>query len=501
MDRKTDLFEEFGRIAPEVSDSAYEPGPARTDEFNLPKDAGEREFGGAYGDKEFFDRDSSRPEGNGNERREKKRRTLLLQMAAVGLSAVVVTSSFGEDLLGSDRLFGGSSSSSDSPAGPHLFMLVGEEGEEPKDMDVVFLYQDGQVPEEAEEYRDIARYDPQTNTLTLDSCNEGGAIIAQNMGDDFTVYAEGNCRIGKLQIEYGGLILDGAPGSTLEINRQGTYGWTVGIEVLAAGKDRRLEIKPGGTVDIYGAWQAVRVQETTAENGIVYDGTELSGGTISSSSEEEGSEGMTWTVWDGDEPARTVVFSPAGVQLDPGIYVTPEFGGEPVAIYTEGRLTAKAGSISGFSYDPANSTITLSGFVGEAIEIFDLPEAAIEVYGENRVGRICASADLSFGGDPYGSLTVNEEKRHLHGILVEANGTQQGMLVTWGPEIEAFGRGAAVAVYDSTALTALRTEGHVTVSGEVAFGDFETDGTAISSEIRTARSWTVIDPEIGRAHV
>lgn len=112
MREKTDLSGEFGLSSDHANREFGSPRSAIESKTDL-----SLEWGNSTGDgaQEFTTPDKSLEFSDGSQasgkkrtsRKERHRRTLLLQMAAVGLTTVLVVNSFGGDILGSDRLFDG----------------------------------------------------------------------------------------------------------------------------------------------------------------------------------------------------------------------------------------------------------------------------------------------------------------------------------------------------------------------------------------------------------
>jgi len=134
----------------------------------------------------------------------------------------------------------------------------------------VYLVQGGEITVASWNRADL-RYDPDTNTLTLDDFT-GGIVSARMMGEDFTIQYDGEnkldailCR-GHRSVVSGSLSIDGSYGASLVVN-EGRQ-WPVGIWLSANESDSALAVRWGTGLDVYGTETAVLVEKTSAEWGI-----------------------------------------------------------------------------------------------------------------------------------------------------------------------------------------------------------------------------------------
>lgn len=301
MEKKTDMTPEFGRHDPGAEFSRpTEDQTDRAPEFNHPPDRRRAEYYCAGDQEKEFCRQGESPAYRTG--RERKRRGLLLQMACVALSVVLVSSSFGVDILGGDLLFSPPSSGTeevpsptpsdptptppDPPTQGGQEQYPSQEDQHPslegiadppsiyvtlsRDAAPVFIVSGGQLTLEGLGLSDLS-YDPDTNTLTLDDFR-GDTICANRMGEDFTIYLKGDNSVnaiysyGDPSSANGSLTIDGDYEAELSVNMNQIN--PVGIQVFAEGGSSTLWIEPGLGIDVKGSHSAVLVSDTTAADGI-----------------------------------------------------------------------------------------------------------------------------------------------------------------------------------------------------------------------------------------
>lgn len=364
----------------------------------------------------------------------------------------------------------------------------------PGDITPIYLVENGQLTGN-ELQLDGLSYDINTNTLTL-SDYVGDIISANVMGDDFTIYLQGENRVGMIaasgnnSITTGSVTITGDQGAVLILNEDSRQ--MCGITLSADNTDTRLTIDSGISVTAYGSYYAVQVTTTTAENAIsIHDSLTVTGGTVSVSPSqgalEPESNDWLFRTEDG-QLSKNVSFQT--VQRT-GIFVTLTPGSEPIDIYGQGQLEVGGTMISGISSDIAYKTLYLQDFTADRIEICGLDSFDIHLSGDNHIGQISSDGSLHFLGNTYATLTVNEELLYANGILIDADGSDSSLSAQWGPDIQVYGRdSAAIAVYDSTALNGISLGTEVLLSGYVAQGSLEGDSFDPMSGVR---SWTVYD--------
>lgn len=517
MEQKTDLSREFGPL-PNCSQQEFGSTPAaldfRTDpssEFSKPPDL---ESGNTYADQEFSQHSGTESAPKKPSRRDRHRRTLLLQMAAVGLSAVVVTSSFGLDILG-DSSSSAPSGSGDSESlfGEIIIERIDEDSKysdsEPLYATSFAVYQEEFSNYDPGPYANSVRYDKDSNTLYLDGC-EVDVLKIYEMGPDFTIHIENTSWIGLLESYGSSITFSGRDGTALHVNQHdAALDWGHGIILYGQSRDISLTVEPGIAITAHGRDGAIAVVNTASRDAIRYDKayTTLSGQVRSGDFGLRDGPYMDrgnpdWVVANEDgEPAQDVTFMPLGSTaptlppLEQGtLRVSLPGSNDPVYLVKDAVPTSYADGIDGLSYDFATNTLTLRDFSGYSLESCGMPELTLDLYGENRLSQICTDSTLIFDGDPYAALTVNEDRQFSHGILLAAEGEDCSVLVNWGPEIDVYGTEAAVAVSNSSSEQGIRLGTDVILSGDIAFGRFTGDSPSLTSGLR---SWTVFDASSG----
>ena len=265
-------------------------------------------------------------------RREKHRRSLLLQMAAAATSVVLVTSSFGIDVLGLDGLFndsvilGEASTEHDSPeryddepellfgdimpfGGDRIFPGLSNEWTVTQDAMVDahnryivtaeftegsmgeqamvdgFIWSDRKEPQfftgpipmsfpgtKVSAESNAIRYDENTNTLTLHNYH-GKGLVVNGMGQDFTIRLEGDNRLDEYLLVGGGsltIIGDGG----IVINEDNRFEYAV--HVVGQWSDAYLMLDGSIKYNLTGRHSAIRVTSTCAEKPVWYTVREAS---------------------------------------------------------------------------------------------------------------------------------------------------------------------------------------------------------------------------------
>lgn len=327
MERKTDQSVEFsGSFDPQMEFCRGGERDAVTNcglEFNR-DGAGEREFDPiCHGAQHAFDRET---DGSGTGSGGKKGRNFLLQAAAVGLGVVLVTNSFGSDLLGDDALFRGSSSSANTGVGDWLSISdlddnvyeIWHLGAWAEELD--FGYEgDSRVILCGPDWDGLGgavRYEPESNTLYLRDCEllELNMHFMSGIGKDITVHVQGDVKLRGIHT-FGGnnVVLTGTPGSTLSLSMY-EYGAESGIHML--GNDS-IRIGPDITVTVGGFVRAITINGTHADPAILFDETktsvsgEIVSGDFFADPDYLEPGGTDWTVLDETgQAAMQVIFAP-----------------------------------------------------------------------------------------------------------------------------------------------------------------------------------------------
>ncbi len=264
------------------------------------------------------------------ERKEKRKRSLLLQFAAVASSVVLVTNSFGIDILGMDGLFNDSvilgelSTEPDDGASGHYddeFDLIygdlipfggdrtfpkidnrstltvtqartvdannkyiaavdftsGSMGEQAMVEGFVWYgrkepkFYTGPIPMSIPENPVSAEsssiyYDFDTNTLTLNNYHGKGLMI-NNMGQDFTIRLEGDSVLSEyLMVACGSVTITGEGGITINENDHYAYG----IHVVGQWTKAFLMLDENIKFDISGSSSIFRITSTLSEKPVWY---------------------------------------------------------------------------------------------------------------------------------------------------------------------------------------------------------------------------------------
>lgn len=328
MEQKTDLSREFGPLpncrqqefgsSPAVLDTGTDP----SSEFSKPPDP---ESGNAQAAREFSQYSHTESPPKKPDRRARHRRTLLLQMAAVGLSAVVVTSSFGLDVLGGNNFFAPSDICDyESQFGEIVIEEIDDaslyDGDDSYYAASFAVYQEEFSNYDPGPYADSVRYDKDSNTLYLDGC-EVDILNIYEMGPDFTVYIENTCWIGLLESYGTSITFSGREGAALHVNQHtGALDWWTGITLYGQSRDVSLTVEPGIAVTAHGSESAIAVVNTTSRDAIRYNNTytSLSGPVRSGDFNLQDGPYMDggnpdWVVVnENGEPAQDVSFTPLG---------------------------------------------------------------------------------------------------------------------------------------------------------------------------------------------
>lgn len=502
MEQNTDLSREFGSSS-ERRQQEFGSDPAALDpktdlspEFSHPPDA---EFG-SIGQQQEFPYDSAADAVKQPSRRERHRRTLLLQMAAAALTTVLVTSSFGLDILGDDMLFSESGSSASDPntfsrASESIYAaLLQDDSYGSGSLEVV--YERGTVYDVSDTFGDTIRYDPDSNTLYLRGCALDELSVS--LSNPLTIYVEENSSIGLLNGGDGSIILDGEPGVLLDINNgvKRNSWWWHGIVLRCAGTNTALTIEPGIIVEVRGSWSAdggaIAISNTSASAAIRYDESRTAvTGTVASGtfdfgdgfSDPEHEHLLDWTVLDeSGEQSSFVRFAPIGYEPDepnetddpytpitpsPGestqtptsstLSIQPEDGSDSIVLYENGALTPESDAYrSAVSYDPATNTLTLSSTPLAGISAWHMGAGFTVHVPENvSIGFLhVQDGGLTLSGENT-LLTVNDEMTQEYGIYVDAAEQAYCLQIDPGISISAAGSRAALAVANSSLLCGL----------------------------------------------
>ncbi len=358
----------------------------------------------------------------------------------------------------------------------------------------IYIVENGQLTGN-EQQLDGLSYDIHTNTLTL-SDYVGGSIGTNVMGDDFTIYLQGENRVstitgsGHNSIAAGSLTITGDRGAVLILNEDSSE--MAGIWLSADNTDTRLTIDSGINVTAYGSYYAIQVSTSTAENAItIHDALTVTGGTVIATASQGAlePESMNWLFYT-DDGQFSKVLSFQTVQRT-GVFVTATPGSEPIDIFNQGQLSVGGTSITGIACDPVEKTLFLSNFSADRIEIYGMGEFDIYLSGTNRIGQIYSDGSLCFTGVAYSTLIVNEELLYANGVVIDAGGSESMLSAQWGPDIQVYGNdAAAIAIYDSTALNGITLGTEVLLSGYITQGSLSGDNFDPLSGVR---SWTVYD--------
>ena len=293
MEYKTDLSGEFGHSSTH-SQQEFSSTPHLLDcetdllpEFHHLPNENTSEPGNTRQDKEFSSK-SSAPEKQQKNPRKKHRRTLLLQMAAVGLSVVVVTNSFGGDILGLDKLFSPSEPSHEEPSyeepsqddppyeePPHEESTDNPSPQLPSYLSLtprgetspVFLFQNGQTTDHK---IPSVQYNAEINTLTLTDYS-GGVLHASNMGDNFTLYLDGKNSLECILVDgdsehTNSLTIDGEYKASLSVNKEQAH--PIGLRINNETSSGFLSIAAFFDLDVYGHETALVVSNNGSTPGI-----------------------------------------------------------------------------------------------------------------------------------------------------------------------------------------------------------------------------------------
>lgn len=276
MEKKTNFSEEFGHRSNLASrefgtDFAnLDPKTKLSPELNRSRDSDALEFSGTYTNKEFSSISNDSVPTPKPSRLERHRRSLLLQMASVGLSVVLVTNSFGLDILGDN-------------SGSGIDYIVIEEVipeskyDEDESLETIpyVIHSTNRTTENPGPYEETVRYDEASNTLYLDACRVDILNIS-DMEEDLTIFVENTSYIALLNSHGTNITISGNQDASLIINRHAEETWWHGIILYGKGRDVALTISPGITVDIHGGESAIGVDNTTANPGIRFNESDTS---------------------------------------------------------------------------------------------------------------------------------------------------------------------------------------------------------------------------------
>jgi len=326
MEKKTNFSEEFGHLS-NLASREFGTDLARLDsktklspELNRSRGSDSLEFSGTYTNKEFSSI-SNNPVSKDPvpapkpSRLEQHRHSLLLQMASVGLSVVLVTNSFGLDILGDNSLF--------TDSDPYRIVIEEVIPESRYDEDEFLetipyvIYSINRTAENPGPYEETVRYDEASNTLYLDDC-QVDILNISDMEEDLTIFVESTSYIALLNSHGTNITISGNQNASLIINQHAEETWWHGIVLYGQDRDVALTISPGITVDIYGGESAIAVDNTRADPGICFNAsyTSVSGSLksgdfpFSSGSFVEGAS-PDWTIVDDTGTmASRVIFTP-----------------------------------------------------------------------------------------------------------------------------------------------------------------------------------------------
>lgn len=501
MEQNTDLSREFGSSS-ERRQQEFGSDPAaldpRTDlspEFSHPPDT---EFGNAD-QKQEFSHDPAVDAAKQSSRRERHRRTLLLQMAAAALTAVLVTSSFGLDILGDDMLFseGEAPSSGASSTASEGIYLSHHRSDDPDVGILRPIYEQGKLYDVSSIFGNTVRYDPGSSTLYLKGCDLDE--LSFSLSTPLTIYVEENSAIGLLNGGDASVILDGEPGVVLEINNGSNRWWWHGIVLRCHGANTALTVEPGIIVEVHGSGVsnggAIAISNTASSPAICYDKSRTAvTGTVASGtfdfsggfSDPEHEHLLDWTILnESGEQANFVRFAPIGYEpsepdepdepvepnepVVPGpgentqtptsstLSIWPEDGSDSVVLYENGALTPESDLYrSAASYDPVTNTLTLSSASLAGISAWHMgAEFTVHVPQDVSIGFLhVQDGGLTISGENT-LLTVNSGMKQEYGIYVDAAEQAYGLQVDPGISISTAGRRAALAIANSNLLCGL----------------------------------------------
>ena len=223
------------------------------------------EFNGAYRDLEF----APDPEiANTETKKNKHSRSLLLQASMVALGVVLISSSFGIDILGKKEPSQELQKPIHSTDAAYELYITNYDDEmeyRVKDFD---------------ELGEGVQYEPLTNTLFLRDCDLGRICFHHMTKNDslFTIHVDGHVRVYGIEASGDNVIITGCKDSVLEVYPYRSiyhtdYGILIENGVLQVGPDVRVEIS-GGT-------HALELNHVEADPGIVFDSSQTTvSGTI-----------------------------------------------------------------------------------------------------------------------------------------------------------------------------------------------------------------------------
>lgn len=210
------------------------------------------EFNGSYRDLEF-----APDPGNASTETKKNKhsRSLLLQASMVALGVVLISSSFGIDILGKKDV--AQESIQDTEVVYELYI------KNYKDEMEYGVEDFGELGEGVE-------YDPLTNTLFLRDCDLG-IISYHHMtrnGSDFTIHIDGHVTVYGIEAFGDNVIINGGKDSVLVVSpfREGFY-TDFGILI----ENGVLQVGPDVTVEVTGGTHALELNHVEADPGIVFD--------------------------------------------------------------------------------------------------------------------------------------------------------------------------------------------------------------------------------------
>lgn len=483
----TDLSREFGSYECAQQEfgskvAALDPKTDLSPEFSHLPDT---EFG-SVNPKQEFSHDTATDAAKRPSRRERHRRTLLLQMAAVALATVLVTSSFGQDILGDDLLFSGTaapteptSESAVPDSNASETITITRDWEDSHHVIYTNAANNGIISL----YDDTFRYDPDSYTVYLRGCSLNRLDIS--VSRDITIYVEEDSSLGHLRSDYCGIILDGEPGAVLEINKHSAEDknvWFNGITQQYGNSS--LTVMSGIVVDVYGgsSGYAINILRTAASPAIRYDASQTTmTGTLRSD------DFNCWTIVDeAGEPAQFVRFAPVGYEPPDSGYDTQEYiivneADNQYGYNLIGGTPPEGGVISRgtFRYDYNTRTLYLRGCDLYSLSIHVKDSITIYVEKDSSVGNLnlyqLYNTSVILDGVPGAVLEINSDNNHAFGISMVGTGGNASLTVNPGIIVEVSGGSTcAVGIVRSAASPAIcYDESQTAVTGTVKSGDFD----------------------------
>ena len=342
-----------------------------------------------------------------------------------------------------------------------------------------------------------ARYDKETNVLTLENFN-ALALDTNLMGNGFTINLIGENHIQYITCwgaMYGGSVTFTGDGS-LYVNENRSYNY--GITLNAENSTSCIMVDRNAYVEVQGSEMAILVADSFADQCVYYlKPQRLSGGAPAKGVFDENNnfipgaaEPNIYTLVDeSGEPSKHVCFTPdttfslehadlavpnlvnkepngtanvTAYNYDTGTVDTIESAVQDtqyvvldgVALVKGSGITgafAPEGTVEGAFYDEATNTLTIRDYTGGTLStnlmgngftlrvLGDCHLDNIEMYGYYYGGSLTVSGD--------GSLTVNESNASEKGILLDGQCSATALMVDKDVTLDVYGSDAAVMVY------------------------------------------------------